>query len=273
MIRRGIGVQGFVSAGGAGTDADAQAVITAIESTGVTLTATQKTACNTLVTDLKGYGIWTKMKAVYGFLGGTAGAHKWNWKNPADTNAAFRLVFSGGWTHSANGALPNGTNAYANTFLAPSSQLSLNSASISYYSRTSGFSTTLMGSSSASNNVILLAPRWASGVLDDYSAINCATFQKSAASNTLGLFTASRIASTNYKGFQNGVEYFNSVNNSNSLSTQNIFIGARNLSGSADQYTNLQSAFASIGDGLTDTEAANLYTAVQAYQTTLSRNV
>jgi len=250
-------------------DPDAQAFITAAAITD----PTQQAAINTLVVDLKGYNVWSKMKALYPFVGGTAAQHKWNLKNPLDTDAAYRLVFNGGWTHSSNGALPNGTNAYANTFLAPSSQLSLNSASISYYSRTSGFSTALMGSSSASNNVILLAPRWASGVLDDYSAINCATFQKSAASNTLGLFTASRIASTNYKGFQNGVQYFNSVNNSNSLSTQNIFIGARNTSGFADQYTNLQSAFASIGDGLSDTEAANFYTAVQNFQVALSRNI
>jgi len=32
-------------------------------------------------------------------------------------------------------------------------------------------------------------------------------------------------------------------------------------------------AWASIGLGLSDTEAANLYTVVQAYQTTLSRQV
>jgi hypothetical protein len=38
-------------------------------------------------------------------------------------------------------------------------------------------------------------------------------------------------------------------------------------------YTDRECAFASIGDGLTDTEAANFYTAVQAYQTTLSRQV
>jgi len=31
--------------------------------------------------------------------------------------------------------------------------------------------------------------------------------------------------------------------------------------------------FASIGDGLTDTEASDFYDAVQAFQTTLSRNV
>jgi len=34
-----------------------------------------------------------------------------------------------------------------------------------------------------------------------------------------------------------------------------------------------ETAFSSIGDGLTDTQAANYYTAVQAFQTSLSRQV
>jgi hypothetical protein len=38
-------------------------------------------------------------------------------------------------------------------------------------------------------------------------------------------------------------------------------------------YESSRFAFASIGDGLTDTQASNLYAAVQAFQTTLSRNV
>ena len=132
MIRRGIGVQSFVAAGGAGTDADAQAFITAAAITD----ATQQSAINTLVVDLKTYGIWTKMKAMYPFVGGTASAHKFNLKDPRDLNAAFRLVFSGGWTHNSNGALPNGTNGYADTFLTPSTSLLQNSSHISYYSRT-----------------------------------------------------------------------------------------------------------------------------------------
>jgi hypothetical protein len=42
---------------------------------------------------------------------------------------------------------------------------------------------------------------------------------------------------------------------------------------SPGQYSGRETAFSSIGDGLTDTEAANYYTAVQTFQTTLSRNV
>ena len=91
-------------------DPDAQAFITAASITD----PTQQSAINTLVTDLKGYGVWTKMKALYPFCGSTASQHKWNLKDPRDLDVAFRLVFSGGGTHSANGAWPNGTNAYAN---------------------------------------------------------------------------------------------------------------------------------------------------------------
>jgi len=115
-------------------DPNANAVIEAIESTGVTLTESQKLSCNNLIKRFKSAQIWTLQKALYGILGGTANAHKWNWLNPLDTNAAFRLTFSGTWTHSATGMLPS--SAYANTFLTPSTHLSLNSAHLSFYSRT-----------------------------------------------------------------------------------------------------------------------------------------
>jgi hypothetical protein len=50
-------------------------------------------------------------------------------------------------------------------------------------------------------------------------------------------------------------------------------IGALNNDGLMQNWSNRQYSFASIGDGLTDTEAANFYTAVQAFQTTLGRQV
>ena len=83
------------SGGGGGNDADAQAFITASGISG-----TEATAINTLVTDLKSANIWAKMKAVYPIVGGTATSHKFNLLNPVDSNAANRLVFAGGVTHS-----------------------------------------------------------------------------------------------------------------------------------------------------------------------------
>ncbi len=113
------------------TDADAQAFITAA---GIT-NPTQQSAINTLVVDLKGYNIWTKMKALYPFVGGTAATHKWNLKDPRDLDAAFRLVFYGGWTHSSTGITGNSINTEALTKLIPSTSLSTTSGSLGFYLR------------------------------------------------------------------------------------------------------------------------------------------
>jgi hypothetical protein len=66
------------------------------------------------------------LKALYPNVGGTATTHKFNFVNPADTDAAFRVVFNGGWTHNSNGATSNGTNAYADTFINPTTHYSGN---------------------------------------------------------------------------------------------------------------------------------------------------
>jgi hypothetical protein len=71
-------------------DSDAQAFITA---TAITDT-TQQNAIDALVIGLKTDLLWTKMLAVYPFVGGTATTCKYNLKNPLDTDAAFRLNFS-----------------------------------------------------------------------------------------------------------------------------------------------------------------------------------
>jgi hypothetical protein len=117
-------------------DADAQLFFNAESAAGVSLTLTQKSAVNQWVVDAKAAGIWTKFKAIYPFVGSTATSQKFNLKNPADTNAAFRLSFIGGGTHSANGYQPNGINAFADTFLNGTLNLTANNSHISFYSRT-----------------------------------------------------------------------------------------------------------------------------------------
>ena len=50
-------------------------------------------------------------------------------------------------------------------------------------------------------------------------------------------------------------------------------MGGRERLGICDNFGTGSFRFFSIGDGLTDSEAINLYTAVQTFQTSLSRNV
>lgn len=72
--------------------------------------------------------------------------------------------------------------------------------------------------------------------------------------------------------YNGGIFSTDSVN-SNTRPNVTLFMAARRNGSNPANYTKLECAFASIGDGLTDTEAANLYTAVQAYQTTLNRQI
>ena len=92
-------------------------------------------ALNTFDLGLISNGLDTKMKAIYPFVGSTATTQKYNFMDARDLDVAFRLQFNGGWTHSSTGALPNGTNAYANTYVTPSTNLNADNLSISYYSR------------------------------------------------------------------------------------------------------------------------------------------
>jgi hypothetical protein len=112
----------FISSGGVANTERTEAFLTA---TGIT-DATIISALNAMDTSLISAGLLPsgtgagKIIALYPFVGGTASTHKFNFVDPADTDAAFRLVFNGGFTHSSSGCQPNGTNGWANTFLTPS---------------------------------------------------------------------------------------------------------------------------------------------------------
>jgi hypothetical protein len=251
------------------TDADAQAFITAAAITD----ATQQSAIDTLVKGLKTDGVWTKMKAIYPFVGGTASTHKWNLKDPRDLDAAFRLVFNGGWTHSSNGATPNGTNGVANTYFNPSLHNINNSSHISNYSRTlfvDASAATEIGCLAAGGtqrNLINASFAGTTYCLPNNNTETVVNFL----SNGVGFYLASRTSATAIIGQRNSTQYTGSA--TTTRLNQVMGIGAAGLSGSWAFYSPRQTAFSSIGDGLTDTEASNLYTRVQTYQTALSRQV
>jgi hypothetical protein len=245
-------------------------------STQITDTTIQ-TATNTLVSDLKTAGVWTKMKAVYPMVGGTATTHKFNLVNPADANTAFRLSFIGGWTHTSNGIQGNGTNNVADTFLTPSAVLSLNNTHTSIYSRTNNAVNYIfdVGTQDTSNNTISLALRDASNggltrINESFSA-NWGTNTNSAC-----FYLGNRTASNVRKTFINNALVNTNSTASTALPVTKIGIGANyynNTPASSNFFSNRQYTFVSIGDGLTDTESLNLYTAVQNFQTTLGRAI
>jgi hypothetical protein len=257
-------------------DTSAQAFIDAAALTD----AAQKNAINKLTLDLKVYGLWGKMKAIYPMIGGTATTHKWNLVNPQDTNGAYRLTFSGGWTHSATGAKPDGLNGYANTFFIPTSNLTNNSTHYSYYSRSNTVGTMIdMGCNGSTPDQWNLLLRYTGGgfegLFSDQYNFNTNRINVTTNLNSSGFYITTRTSSVVHKVYKSGIQIGNTdTNASTGFASQavSIIIGNR-ADLPAGLYSNRECAFASIGDGLTDIDSFNLNVIVQNYQTNLGRQV
>lgn len=248
-------------------DADAQAFITAASITN----PTQQSAINQLVVDLKGYSIWTKFQALYPMVGGSSTTCKYNLKDPRDLDAAYRLIFNGGWTFSSTGAKPNGTNGYANTKYIPNSNGTQNSAAISYYSRTNiNENGVEIGSFSGAGSYLAIKY---SGTNTLYRINTIGTDLPYSDANSQGFYLANRTASNVINGWKNNSKVVTGTLASDNSNNQPLYLSAWNQNGGANLYSTKECAFASIGSGLTDTEAANFYTAVQNFQVALSRNI
>ena len=250
------------------TDTDAQTFINAASITD----GTQISAINTLVTSLKSAGIWTKMKAIYPFVGGNAASHKFNLKDPRDLDAAYRITFSGGMTHSSTGVLFSGSNGYAN--------LNINANQI--FTSTDG----LMGvyttntSITGSNNYIFGVSNMADSEWSMSYGSGKFTFGMYRANAIQGTTTfpglsAIGLESNGWRSvYKNGTRITNS--NSGFISmpqSLKMYMSARNANGTADGFSGAQYSFAFISNTLTSSENLAFYNAVQTYQTTLGRQV
>ena len=249
------------------TDTDAQAFINAASITD----GTQIRAIDTLVTSLKSAGIWTKMKAIYPFVGGSAASHKFNLKDPRDLDVAYRITFSGGMTHSSSGVLFGGSNGYAN--------LNINANQI--FTSTDG----LMGiytsnSSLTGGNSIFATSNMADSEWGMYYASGKIYFgmyrsNTTQVTSTLPGFSAIGMETNGQRSiYKNGNRIVNSSDGFIPL-PQNlkIYMSARNANGTADGFSGAQYSFAFISNTLTLLENLAFYNAVQTYQTTLGRQV
>lgn len=253
-------------------DPDYLAFYNRVVAAGGSLTATEQAATQQLVLDLKGYSIWTKMKAIYPMVGGGTGttAARQAACSQNLVSSSFTGTFTAtGWTFASTGVTPNGTSAYMNTNFNPSLQLTNSSGHFSYYSRTNtaaGAKYEMGCYNGTSGNGVVA--RYSSDVFYAvYGAYN-ATFTNT---NSQGFYITNRNSTTNTTGFKNNTKVINTV--STGFAANKILFLAANNSISIAEFNDRECALSSIGDGLTDTEASNFYTAVQAFQTTLSRQV
>ena len=246
-------------------DPDVNAFLNATGITDPTIT----NAITTLVANLKSNNLWTKMKVIYPFVGGTATTHKYNLINPQDTDAAFRLVFNGGWTHSANGATPNGINAFADTKFNPTTHLTNASAHFAKYNRTLDISGNKVEGALDAGNSSFFQQNYsvANGLIGEVAAVASYT-----ATDSRGLFTVSRTATNAQNVLRNSTQVATSSVTITNIPNKFLYIGARHDTTPAG-YNLYEAAFASFGNGLSNSEIATLYTIVQSFQTSLSRQV
>jgi hypothetical protein len=243
-----------------------------INASGITDT-TQKSAVNTLVKDLKRFGLWSKIKAFYPFVGGTPASHKWNLKDPRDLNEAYRLTFNGGWTHDLMGVKCNGSNTTAETYLSLRTVFGATS-----YEHNLGIYIT----DNPTARISYRSDIWAS----DGSATSTPNISQVTANNTTHIvdmttnwwswiFTPTDVRGhTEFKryrqgyvtSFVNGVERADWRNTTNSPYYNPVATVKIGSSESMNRYT-----CAYITSAITTLESYLMYIAVQRYQTTLSR--
>jgi hypothetical protein len=262
--------------GGAAFDVDAQAFFDRVAAAGGTLTTTEQNATNQLVLDMKSAGIWTSMKAVYPMVGASAAACAQNLKS-----SSFTGTFTSGWTFASTGVTPNGTSAYMDTNLLPSTQLTASSTHISYYSRTQNTTNNGLAMGSYQNGyaygIELSIHRNSEPVNKTYTTLN-SNYSGSAlcgnVSNTQGYYLSSRTSSSSLKMFKNATSIGSYlVLSTLNLPSYNLYLAGSNEFNTAAAFFNKECSLASIGDGLTDTQASDFYTAVQIFNTTLGRQV
>lgn len=260
-----------IISGGGGLDPDAEAFLTASGITDPTI----ESAINQLVLDLKAAGIWTKMKAIYPFVGGTAATHKWNLIDPQDTDGAYRLTYGGTVTHSSNGIVGNGTTGFYNTYL-PASTMGQNDVFMGVYIRNNVSEDKVdigaLNTTPGTNTGIQINARSTSNTTTARCNHSSATLSTVANTDSIGFHSVSRLASASYVMSKNKTHSTKTVT-SVTPTTRNILGLCFNLNGTANFFSTRQQALAAIGDGLTTGEIDDFVDANETFQTTLGRFV
>lgn len=257
---------GIIASQIASFDADAVAFFNRVTTAGGTLSTTEKQAVNQLVLDLKANSLWTPMKAIYPMVGASAAACAQNLKS-----SSFTGTFSSGWTFASTGVTP--LLAYMDTGFNPTTQIANNNTgSYGIYSRTDRADNFSAQHGAVDGLGYILFIIKASSKIQNYHNSDVGT--NIANTNSQGFYQMSRISSTDTLHSKN-----NTVNNVSITTAQRpnitMYLGARNNpNGIPNTFDDIEIAFAYYSDfSLESSDLINYNTSVQAFQTTLNRQV
>lgn len=240
---------------------------------GGSITATQESACLTLVTNLVNNNLWSKMKIIYPMVGGTSNSCKINL-----VDANYTATFSSGFTFTALGVTGSGVNSYmkANGFN-PSVQLTSFNTCFSFYSRTNNTNTgsDLGCQLNPSTDRVALGIYYAATTYADLNNFTTGRIGQ-ASTNTTGLYIINRESNVLMKMYRNAVQFGSTNTTTMNTALPNAIYAVCALDfndGINWSSTTRQCAFAHVSTSLTSAEALTFYNNVQTFQTTLSRNV
>jgi len=261
-------------------DPDAAAYLADVVASGGTTNPTIEAAVDTLFTDLKSNGLYSKMLAMYPYVGSTAASHSIN----ALGNKTYDITWYGGMTHSVSGATGNGSNGYGDTHFS-NGLFTQNSLSSGYYQINNTTETladvSVMGvydnnkppiiqiSSDQNNSNYRLA----------FGNIGSRT-SASNSGNRNGNYIATRTTSNTSSAFlyrNNNLEITttsDTYTSSGSL-TSPVFVFNFNLNAGTPygiSYSSATLGFTFMGDGLSASEVSTLDGIINTFQTSLGRN-
>ena len=247
-------------------DADANAYIAAIIASGGTTDTTIENAIQTLFTDLKSAGVYTKMFAFYPVVGGVAASHAIN----AKRDTTYDLTFAGGWTHGVSGMTSNASTAYANTHATPQDLGTNGTGYDNHHQLITVNDNTVRGYEGAGpgGNGYLITRSQGSEYFSNGSII-----QVGIQYDNVGQQILNRTAVNSMHGqYQaSGGTITKTVirtNTAANITTGDIWIGG--VSNTSFKTGN-RYIFQSIGDGLTDTEVSDLFAAINTFNNSLGR--
>lgn len=211
----------------------------------------------------------TIFDAMYPAEGDTATMCKYNVMTMSDTNGGFRLSFSGGWTFSATGMQPNGTNSYANTFWTSSAKAGQKRVSFGAYYRTNNNTGTQISGCWDLNNPTRL-----------YSFISGPNFTVGNVNNNYSgattRFHGVRATATVQDAYRDNAMRDSQVSQNLTLINIPFYWGVRNNNDvSRNQWTTQEIAFAFITGAveITHQQMLDMNAAIDAYQLARFRNV
>lgn len=237
----------------------------AVTNVGGTVSASMRLAVRALVSGLQSTGLWEKFIAFYPFVGGIAASHSLNLIN--STRNRIQWLGTTPPTHGANGVTGNGTG-YGDTRIIPlySENWAKVSAHGSIYVYTAGTTGAYFGATPANYAVMAV-----SGT-SIYAGLNGNQHEYTTVGTSKKLLLLSRIDDTTLHFYKDGSD---STSTPTIAAPENgpISLLARctALTGTIDLFSNATISAATFGSGLSSTDAGNLKTLLDTFQTAMGR--